>query len=82
MKIEISYISSSNSLHWLLNIDKFKGVAIKTEYVHVCIKGVQYNLQICNKYTLFDGLAYNTCGYFASCVVFSEPRRGEEKYEQ
>ena len=21
-------------------------------------------------YTLFDGLAYNTCGYFASCVVF------------
>ena len=21
------------------------------------------------KYTLFDGLAYNTCGYFASCVV-------------
>ena len=33
-------------------------------------------------YTLFDGLAYNTCGDFASCVVFSEPRRGEEKYEQ
>ena len=25
-----------------------------------------------NKYTLFDGLAYNTCGYFASCVVFYE----------
>ena len=23
-----------------------------------------------NKYTLFDGLAYGTCGYFASCVVF------------
>ena len=21
-------------------------------------------------YTLFDGLAYNMCGYFASCVVF------------
>ena len=21
-------------------------------------------------YTLFDGLAYNTCGYFASCAVF------------
>ena len=35
-----------------------------------------------NVYTLFDGLAYNTCGYFASCVVYSEPRRGEEKYEQ
>ena len=26
-----------------------------------------------NKYTLFDGLAYNTCGYFASCVVFPNP---------
>ena len=26
-------------------------------------------------YTLFDGLTYNTRGYFA-------PRRGEEKYEQ
>ena len=23
-----------------------------------------------NKYTLFDGLTYNTRGYFASCVVF------------
>ena len=23
-----------------------------------------------NTYTLFDGLAYNTCGYFASCAVF------------
>ena len=23
-----------------------------------------------NTYTLFDGLAYNMCGYFASCVVF------------
>ena len=33
-------------------------------------------------YILFDGLTYNTRGYFASCVVFSEPRRGEEKYEQ
>ena len=33
-----------------------------------------------NIYTfIFDGLAYNTCGYFASCVIFF---RGEEKYEQ
>ena len=23
-----------------------------------------------NRYTLFDGLAYNTCRYFACCVVF------------
>ena len=29
-------------------------------------------------YTLFDGLAYNTCGYFASCVYFSSPLRGSE----
>ena len=36
----------------------------------------------CDKYTLFYGLAYNTCGYFASCVVFFQARRGEEKYEQ
>ena len=28
---------------------------------------------IYNKYTLFDGLAYNKCGYFASCVVFPSP---------
>ena len=35
------------------------------------------------KYNLFDGLAYNTSGYFASCVVFfPELRRGEEKCEQ
>ena len=25
-------------------------------------------------YILFDGLAYNTCGYFASCVVESNKR--------
>ena len=37
----------------------------------------------CNKYTLFDGLAFNTCGYFASCVVFFRASQGgEEKYEQ
>ena len=23
-----------------------------------------------NKYTLFDGVTYKTCGYFASCIVF------------
>ena len=27
------------------------------------------SLSIYNKYILFDGLAYNTCRYFASCVV-------------
>ena len=32
-----------------------------------------------NKYTLFDGLAYNTCGYFASCVVFFRALQGRGK---
>ena len=31
---------------------------------------------------LLDGLSYNMRGYFASCVVFFQPRRGEEKCEQ
>ena len=31
---------------------------------------------------LFDGLTYNTRGYFVSCVVFFRARRGEEKCEQ
>ena len=31
---------------------------------------------IANKYTLFDGLAYNTSGYFASCVVFFRAPQG------
>ena len=30
-------------------------------------------------YTLFDGLAYNTCGYFATCVVFFRAPRGGGK---
>ena len=32
-----------------------------------------------DKYTLFDGLAYNTCGYFASCVVFFRAPQGRGK---
>ena len=32
-------------------------------------------------YTLFDGLAYNTCGYFASCVVFFRAPQGRGKIE-
>ena len=34
------------------------------------------------KYTLFDSFTDNARGYFTSCVVFSEPCRGEEKCEQ
>ena len=33
----------------------------------------------CDKYTLFYGLAYNTCGYFASCVVFFQAPQGRGK---
>ena len=32
-----------------------------------------------DKYTLFDGVAYNTCGYFASCVVFFRAPQGRGK---
>ena len=31
------------------------------------------------KYNLFDGLAYNTSGYFASCVVFFPSSAGARK---
>ena len=32
-------------------------------------------------YTLFDGLAYNMCGYFASCVGFFRAPRGRGKIQ-
>ena len=32
-----------------------------------------------DKYTLLDGLAYNTRGYFASCVVFFRAPQGRGK---
>ena len=32
-----------------------------------------------NTYTLFDGLAYNTCRYFASCIVFVRAPQGQGK---
>ena len=34
-----------------------------------------------NMYTLFDGLAYNTSGYFASCVVFFWAPQGRVKIQ-
>ena len=37
---------------------------------------------LCYKYTLFDGLAYNTYGYFAHCSYFSSPLRGSENTTQ
>ena len=36
-------------------------------------------MQLDNKYTLFDGLAYNTCGYFASSVAFFRAPQGRGK---
>ena len=32
-----------------------------------------------NLYTLFDGLAYSTCGYFAICVVVFRAPQGRRK---
>ena len=32
-----------------------------------------------NKYILFDGLTYNTRGYFVSCVVFFQAPQGRGK---
>ena len=32
------------------------------------------------KYTLLDGLAYNTCGYFVSCVVFTSNEQNVRPY--
>ena len=37
------------------------------------------NPALSNIYTLFDGLAYNTYGYFASCVVFFRAPQGRGK---
>ena len=42
------------------------------------VRTVNYKTRIC-KYILFDGLAYNTCGYFASCVVFFRAPQGRGK---
>ena len=38
-------------------------LTIFVDYGHIC--------RLWYAYTLFDGLAYNTCGYFTSCVVLS-----------
>ena len=53
-------------------------------FVHFCIDQQSVDAQTLlyqrtTKYTLFDGLAYNTCGYFASCVVFSRAPQGRGK---
>ena len=50
--------------------------------LHITNDSIKTLFERFNMYTLFDGVAYNTCGYFASCVVFFRARRGEEKYEQ
>ena len=53
---------------------------------HFCfiapVEGFVLQTEISGKYdtyTLFDGLAYNTCGYFASCVVFFRAPQGRGK---
>ena len=37
------------------------------------------NVPKINTYTLYDGLAYNTCGYFASSEVFLRDTQGRRK---
>ena len=41
--------------------------------------GGYFKLQKANIHTLFDGLTYNTRGYFASCVVFFRSQKGRGK---
>ena len=36
----------------------------------------QEQKSVWNKYTLFHGLTHNSCGYFASCVVFFRAPQG------
>ena len=43
---------------------------------------IAYSLLEKSIYTLFDGLTYNTRGYFASCVVFFRAPKGRGKIEQ
>ena len=38
-----------------------------------------HRASLLNKYTLFDGLTYNTRGYFTSCVVFFPAAKGRGK---
>ena len=47
-----------------------------TEYNN---ESTEYNEYAPNIYTLLDGLAYNTRGYFASCVVFFRAPQGRGK---
>ena len=42
-------------------------------------EGPHMQNSLVNKYTLLDGLAYNTRGYFASCVVFFRAPQGRGK---
>ena len=51
-------------LRWLLGV-KGRNIVLKI---------------ICDIYTLFDGLAYNTCGYFASCVVNTSNEQNVRSY--
>ena len=43
------------------------------------ISSFQSETKAANIYTLLDGLAYNTRGYFASCVVFFRAPQGRGK---
>ena len=44
-----------------------------------CSDRILKPIAMCHIYYVFDGLAYNTCGYFASCVVFFRAPQGRGK---
>ena len=83
---QIKITANKQKVHSSGNILQLKFATQKYSNKKSCLFNHNLSLSFRHKgvyiHTLFDGLAYNTCGYFASCVVFSEPRRGEEKYEQ
>ena len=61
---------------------RLRSPEVERKYSEGCSDRILKPIQMWYIYTLFDGLAYNTCGYFASYVVFFRAPRGEEKYEQ
>ena len=49
---------------------RLRSPEVERKYSEGCSDRILKPIQMWYIYTLFDGLAYNTCGYFASCVVF------------
>ena len=58
-----------NPFHGLMLLPKPYGVERRV-LVFAKVKCIKYTVYIKYTYTLFDGLTYNMCGYFASYVIF------------